>query len=263
VVSPTLGICVAHPDDETYPTFGSVALHCGDPGFRLVVLHATDGEAGEVAPGVVVGPGGLGAHRRVEDELGWQAVGHVPDRHEWLGYPDGSVGRVPAETLVARVAAFLDEERPDVVVTFGPDGMTGHPDHIAIGRATTVAFHRVRADGGPGLRRLLHPGIPQSRFDAHQEWRVANGFARWEPDRLYHLRGTPDELIGVEVRTRSVSDQVLAGLKAHRSQRHVIFAPTLGDDVWRRQASRETHVIAWPPWDPGAAWLPDVFAGLD
>jgi N-acetyl-1-D-myo-inositol-2-amino-2-deoxy-alpha-D-glucopyranoside deacetylase len=40
---------------------------------------------------------------------------------------------------------------------------------------------------------------------------------------MYHLRGTPDELIGVEVDTRPVGDQVLAGLKEHRSQRHVIF----------------------------------------
>lgn len=49
-----LAVCVAHPDDETYATFGSVALHAAEPGFRLSVLHATDGGAGEIAPGVKV-----------------------------------------------------------------------------------------------------------------------------------------------------------------------------------------------------------------
>ncbi len=258
-----LAVCVAHPDDETYGTFGSVALHRDEPGFRLVVLHATDGDAGQVAPGVVVGPDGLGALRRLEDAAAWAAVGHLPDRHVWLGHPDGGVDRVPHDRLVAEVAAFLDAERPDVVATFGPDGVSGHPDHVAIGRATTTAFGRVRAGGGPGLRRLLHVGLPASRFARHQDWLAAHGLPRWDPERVYHLRPVPDERIGVEVRTRAVSDQVLAGLKAHRSQRHVLFDPDGDDDTWRRQATREFYVVVWPPSPPGSPRLPDVFADLD
>lgn len=254
---------MAHPDDEMYSTFGTVALHRADPGFRLVVLHATDGEAGQVAPGVVVGPDGLGAHRRREDAEAWAAVGHPPDRHVWLGHPDGAVDRVPVGTLTAQVGAFLADERPDVVVTFGPDGVTGHPDHVAVGLATTAAFHAVRADGGPGLRRLLHTALPRSRFDRNQAWLAGRGKPQWDPTRVYHLRPVPDEQIGIEVRTRAVSDQVLAGLKAHRSQRHVIFDPDLDDDTWRRQVTRETHTIAWPPRPPGSPLLTHVFEGLD
>jgi LmbE family N-acetylglucosaminyl deacetylase len=254
---------MAHPDDETYATFGTVALHHHDPGFRLVVLHATDGDAGQVAPGVDVGPDGLGALRRREAAAAWAAVGHPPDRHVWLGHPDGALDRVPPAELTAEVAAFLRTERPDVVVTFGPDGVTGHPDHVAVGRATTDAFHAVRADGGPGLRRLLHCALPASRFARHQEWMAAHGYPQWDPQRLYHLRPVPDEMIGVEVRTRAVSDQVLAGLKAHRSQRHVIFDPDGDDDTWRRQATREAHTIAWPPRPPGSPWLTDVFEDID
>ena len=81
----TLGLCFAHPDDETYGSFGTVALHAADPELRLVVLHATDGGAGEVAPGVEVGPEGLGALRRVEDERAWQAVGRVRRRGSGYG----------------------------------------------------------------------------------------------------------------------------------------------------------------------------------
>src|SRR4051794_21021762 len=159
-----LAVCFAHPDDETYATFGSVALHAAEPGFRLSVLHATDGGAGEIAPGVEVRPEDLGSLRRVEDELGWAAVGHSPDRHQWLDLPDGRVREVPQADLVGHIAAFLDEERPDVVVTFGPDGVTGHPDHIAMSSATDEAFHAVRRLGGRGLRRLLHAAIAQSAF---------------------------------------------------------------------------------------------------
>lgn len=74
--------------------------------------------------------------------------------------------------------------------------------------------------------------------------------------------GTPDELIGVEVDTRPVADNVLAGLKEHRSQRHVIFDGD-SDEEWRKTSSRETHVIAWPPRTPGQRRLHDIFEDLD
>ncbi len=193
------------PDDESYATYGTVALHRDDPRFRLVVLHATDGGGGEVAPGVSVADDGLGPQRRREDDAAWRAVGRVPDRHDWLGYADGHVASVPRERLVDQIAAFLTQERPDVVVTFGLDGITGHPDHIAVGAATDAAFHRVRASRGPGLRRLLHCAIRESLFERHQQWRTRNGRERWDPTALYHLRGTPDELIDIDVDTESVA----------------------------------------------------------
>jgi hypothetical protein len=79
---------------------------------------------------------------------------------------------------------------------------------------------------------------------------------------MYHLRGTPDELIGVEVDTRPVNDHVLAGLKEHRSQRHVIFDGD-SDEEWSKASSRETHVIAWPPRAPGQDRIQDIFEGLN
>jgi LmbE family N-acetylglucosaminyl deacetylase len=62
---------------------------------------------------------------------------------------------VPFDELVDRVAIVLGEERPDVVATFGLDGITGHPDHIRIGEAATAAFLRFAGDGGPGLRACI------------------------------------------------------------------------------------------------------------
>ncbi|QTE27778.1 PIG-L deacetylase family protein [Pengzhenrongella sicca] len=261
-MSPTLAACFAHPDDEAYCTYASVALHCAEPTFRLAVLLATDGEAGEVAPGLEVGPDGLGALRREEDARAWRSLGYSPDRQDWLGLPDGALAEVPFDGLVSSVATFLDAERPDVVVTFGPDGLTGHPDHVAIGAATDAAFHAVRRDGGPGLRRLLHPAIADSWFARHQAWRRANGHPPWDPDRIYHLRSVEDSRIGVDVRTAAVAHRLLAGLKEHRSQRHVML-PAVDDDTFVRGATHETHVVVWPPRAPTEPPLHSIFEGLD
>ena len=255
----TLAVCVAHPDDESYAIYGSVALHRDDPRFRLVVLHATDGDGGQVAHGVTLAPDGLGAQRRREDDAAWRAVGKVPDRHDWLGYRDGHLSEVPHARLVSQITGFLDQERPDVVMTFGPDGITGHPDHIAVGAATDQAFHQVRSTGGPGLNRLLHCAIRESLFERHQQWRTRNGRERWDPTALYHLRGTPDEEIDIDVDTRPVAASIVAGLKEHATQRDVIFDPRGTDDEWSRYAKREFHVQAWPPRPRREHVLNDVF----
>lgn len=72
-------------------------------------------------------------------------------------------------------------ERPDVVATFGPDGITGHPDHIRIGAATDAAFHRCAAEGGGGFRRLVHGAMPQSVFDRWNASRLRQGLDPWDP----------------------------------------------------------------------------------
>jgi len=181
------------PDDESYSAYGTVSRYANDPAFRLVVLHATDGEGGEIADGVPATRESLGAWRRQEDENAWRAVGRIPDRHDWLGYPDGGLDQIGVKQLRPIIAAFLRDERPDVVATLGSDGATGHPDHIIMSQATTEAFHIVRHEPGPGLRRLLHGGIPQSFFERGQRWLSERGKPVWDPTRKYHLRGIPDE----------------------------------------------------------------------
>ncbi len=91
----TLACVFAHPDDDAYGSAGSVALHADDPDFRFVLVHATYGEQGDIREGFPATRETLGSVRRAEDEAAWRALGRVPDRHEWLGLPDGGVAEVP------------------------------------------------------------------------------------------------------------------------------------------------------------------------
>ena len=68
----------AHPDDDVMGAAGYVALNRDDPGLRFVLIHATDGDAGEIAPGIRATRETLGSVRRREDESGWRSVGRMP-----------------------------------------------------------------------------------------------------------------------------------------------------------------------------------------
>lgn len=258
----SLAIVVAHPDDDAYGCAGSIALHEHDPGFRFILVLATDGAAGQIADGVDATPATLGAYRRVESANAWRAHGRIPDRHHWLDYADGHVAEADFEELVARILGILDAERPQIVATFGPDGITGHRDHIAIGAATDEAFHRARAHPGPGLSRLVHGAIRQSTFERWNRFRLIRGFEAWNPGLEYHLRPVPDASVGIEVDTSCVASRIVAGLMEHRSQRSSLNDQSLSERHWARLVSKEPYVLAWPPRAGDAPVLADLFEGL-
>ena len=144
-------VVVAHPDDETFGC-GSLVLHARSRGLRVDVLCATRGEAGAVAPGVVVPPGGLGALREAE----LRHAGRILGVHQiaTLGFLDSGMEGDPAPgTLCSAPAALVEDEisdvvarlRPDVLVTL--DGGDGHRDHLAVRAATTAvaATFRLRS----------------------------------------------------------------------------------------------------------------------
>jgi LmbE family N-acetylglucosaminyl deacetylase len=259
----TLACVFAHPDDDAYGAAGSVALHADDPAFRFVLVHATSGELGDIRDGFPATRQTLGAVRRSEDEAAWRALGRVPDRHEWLGLPDGGVADVPFEEVVAAVGRVLEDEDPAVVVTFGPDGIFGHPDHIAIGAATDEAFARRRARGRSGFRRLAHGAVPQTVFERWNRQRAELGLATFDPTRTYHMRGVPDDRIDITVDCRQVSGRIVDGLRQHRSQLHVMSDDPTNTEQWERRVRREWYTIAWPEHGPRQPMLTDLFEGLD
>jgi hypothetical protein len=125
----------------------------------------------------------------------------------------------------------------------------------------TVTSGSARPDG-TAFRRLPHGAVPESVFRRWNAQRSGLGLPVFDPTATYHMRGVPDEEIGVAVDCRSVSHRVVAGLRQHRSQHHVMSDDPEDVERWQRVVSREWHVVAWPPRPPSAPILTDVFDGL-
>jgi LmbE family N-acetylglucosaminyl deacetylase len=127
----------AHPDDETWLAAGLMSAAAA-AGQRVVCVSATAGEQGTSAPDAWP-PHRLGPARRLEAAAAMEVLG--VDEHHVLGLPDGALADHDAEG-VAAIERLLDDVEPDTVLTFGPDGMTFHPDHIAVHRWVTGAWER-------------------------------------------------------------------------------------------------------------------------
>ena len=122
----------AHPDDETYLAAGIMAA-ARDAGQRVACVSATAGENGTDDPETWP-PDRLGRVRRWETAAAMAVLG--VREHQVSGLPDGGLDDHEEEGLVW-VGRLLDDVQPDTILTFGPDGMTYHPDHIAVHRWVT------------------------------------------------------------------------------------------------------------------------------
>lgn len=128
---------LAHPDDESLGFGGTLARYAAE-GVETYLVTATRGEAGRF--GSLGKPGDpVEAGRVREAEL--RAAANVLGVREVsiLGYPDGAVDQVPSAIAIRAIAFHIRRIRPHVIVTFGPEGGYGHPDHIAVSQFTTAA----------------------------------------------------------------------------------------------------------------------------
>jgi LmbE family N-acetylglucosaminyl deacetylase len=141
----------AHPDDEAYLSGGLMAL-ARDAGSRVVCVTATRGELGTPDPATWP-PHRLATQRTGELARSLEILGVT--EHHWLGYRDGDCAGVNVPDAVGQLCALITEVRPDTVLTFGPDGQTGHPDHRAISAWATQAFGRAAPRGS----RLLYSAV--------------------------------------------------------------------------------------------------------
>ncbi|GAA4896984.1 PIG-L deacetylase family protein [Actinomycetospora straminea] len=148
----------AHPDDEAYLSAGVLAAAAA-AGHRVVVVTATRGEHGTDDPGRYP-PAQLAGVRAVEivDSL---AALHPAIEHRFLGrgccHLDGALRPDPGTATVDELAALLVEVAPDTVLTFGPDGITGHGDHRAV---SAWVDHAVRRLAAPP--RVLHAAVTEA-----------------------------------------------------------------------------------------------------
>ena len=128
---------LAHPDDESLGFGGTIAKYAAE-GVGTYLTTATRGERGRFGPDGKPGePEEVGRVREAElrDAAAVLGIREV----SLLGYPDGGVDAVPAATAIRAIASHIRRIRPQVIVTFGPDGAYGHPDHIAVSQFATAA----------------------------------------------------------------------------------------------------------------------------
>ena len=129
---------VAHPDDESLGLGGTLAKYAAE-GVEVSVLMATKGERGRFgtaakSPGLDI----VGKTRA--DEL-LKACAVLGVKHvRFLGYIDGDLDQAPAESIIEEIALHIRDLQPQIVLSFGPEGAYGHPDHIAISQFTTAAI---------------------------------------------------------------------------------------------------------------------------
>ncbi|MEZ4616769.1 MAG: PIG-L family deacetylase [Caldilineaceae bacterium] len=134
-------LCIlAHPDDESLG-FGGLLAHYAQAGVATYLLCATRGERGWPAdPATYPGPTALGELRTAELEAAATILGIHETR--FLDIMDGELDQAEPAALIESLVGHLRRVRPQVVATFDPTGIYGHPDHIAISQLTTAATAR-------------------------------------------------------------------------------------------------------------------------
>jgi LmbE family N-acetylglucosaminyl deacetylase len=154
-------MCIlAHPDDESLGTGGILAKYAAE-GVETYLVTATRGERGwygkkEDYPGAEE----LGKIREAELRAAAKVLGIRSV--DFLNYIDGELDQAHPTEVIAKIVEHLRHVKPDVVVTFGPDGAYGHPDHIAISQLTTAALVAAADPAAPFNKEL--PAHRVSKF---------------------------------------------------------------------------------------------------
>ena len=178
----------AHPDDETFCAGGTFARYAGQ-GAEIMVVSATRGQAGQIRDVAVGNRRTIAAVREAELRLACERLGITKVR--CLDHVDGTLADAGFSALVDEVAQVICEFRPDIVITFGPDGGYGHPDHITISAATTAACQRAAVPGRRPDRTVAQPSRLYYRCFPQGDLLIMERLAAWlatQPDRF---AGTP------------------------------------------------------------------------
>jgi N-acetyl-1-D-myo-inositol-2-amino-2-deoxy-alpha-D-glucopyranoside deacetylase len=270
----------AHPDDETLWTGGAIARYAA-AGVAVTVVTCTLGEQGEVITDELRGLAADGA-----DQLGGYRVAELRAACALLGVSDqrflGGIGRwrdsgmvaqpgarasAPAnlhpqafaggvlDEQVAALVEVLEQVRPQVVVSYGPDGGYGHPDHVRAHQVTMAAAPRIPevirvfwavrpvsavADGIAALREMPSLPFPLPSVDP------------WVDSAADGLPGVPDAEVTTSLDVSAHRETVLAAMRAHATQirvwtagSHAAFA--LSDGAARPVSDTEFFTLVRGP----------------
>lgn len=191
----------AHPDDETWisGTLSAIAKTKAS----LHVVYATSGENGRNLISEAKQP--LKKIRQNEALLATKTLG-INAAPIFLDFNDASLTEeIPA--LQGKLSRLFKDLKATIIITFGHDGITGHPDHYAVSVAATHAFYKYnKAD------ELLHIAMSKKRS------KVLNSITRARKVPFELKKATEDKLINISVNTAEFANQRINAINAHQSQ---------------------------------------------
>jgi LmbE family N-acetylglucosaminyl deacetylase len=215
---PRLLFIYAHPDDESFSAAGIARMHA-DRGADIALVTATRGDAGRAGEPAICSREELPARREAElrDAAKILGIRHVTV----LDYLDKHLAEAPTDRIRRELVHAIRAHRPHVVVTFDPDGVNQHPDHVAISRFTIDA---ITAAGDP----RWYPDTGDAYRVPRLLWTTP--VLPWDAPKSPDLAKEPgvDFLIDIS----NYRDTKAAALRAHRTQhisidRHFFHLPDL------------------------------------
>lgn len=244
VECPVLLAVFAHPDDETFRCGGTLALLAGR-GVRVHLVTATRGEAGSCGDPPLCLPEELAFWRGKELACACLALG--VEAPIVLDYADGHLVEAEPERIVEQIVGEIRALRPQAMISFGPDGLSGHPDHVTLGRLTMEAFLQAgeRNAYPEQLDRGLTPHAPGRLYQIAVPRSLAERLG------MKQVHPVPDEEITLTVDVGPVWEKKLAAIRCHATQHGVtpiLKAPVerqrefLGAETFRLALSRPMPV---------------------
>ena len=265
---------LAHPDDESLGFGGTLAKYARD-GVEVFLLTATRGDGGRFrgyARGDPQHPGRSALATIREAELRAAAAALGVCEVTLLDYEDQHLDAASPSQAITHIARELRRVRPDVVLTFGPDGAYGHPDHIAICQFTTAAVVAaadcalaVTADESSrrphSVSKLYYLAWPTSTWAAYESAlrklsSMVDGVERT-------ANPWPDWAITTMIDTRDVWATVWRAVACHESQlvayeRLQGLSPGHHQSLWGRQSFYRVFSTV----NGGRARETDLFEGI-
>jgi LmbE family N-acetylglucosaminyl deacetylase len=265
---------LAHPDDESLGVGGTLARYASE-GVTTALVTATRGDRGRFGnarPGDSghPGPAALGAIREAELRAAAATLG-VHDVTV-LGVGDQHVDRAEPRQIVGEIATHIRRVRPDVVVTFGPEGAYGHPDHIAVSQFTSAAIvaaadaRCMLGNGGTvrephAVSKLYFLAWPSATWDAYQG--VFRTIVSTVDGVERHAVPWPDWAITSVIDTDRVADTVWRAVQCHASQiASYGHLQTLPDSQVRALWARQCFYRVFSTVNGGRTRETDLFEGI-
>ncbi len=272
---------LAHPDDETFGTGGTLAYYARK-GVDVYLVCATRGEAGEVEAEMLKGFSSIGELRENElrcaaGHLGLKGVYFLDYRDSGMeGSPDNkhpqALTAADVDSVAGKIVPYIRRLRPQVVVTFDPVGGYMHPDHIAIHKAAVKAFY---AAGDESQYPSDIPAFHPAKLYYHT---FPRGFLRMtvslmkltgKDPRRFGKNGDIDLVrvsearfpVNATIDYRSVLEQKNMAVACHASQGGMRITVGFLDLLRKIFGVSDQYMRAYPP--PAGKKEKDLFAGLE